>query len=264
MRIVLLGSGNVATVLGRMLKIAGHVLLQVYARNAVAAEQLAAELNGMGGDAAIAISDPSRIDPSAELYLLSLSDTALPDVFTWLNLSDRLVAHTAGSVSKDVLAKVSANYGILYPLQSLRKEMKRIPEIPFFIDGNTPENTATLLQLATTLSPYVRVADDATRLKLHTGAIIVNNFTNYLFTLAEEYCIKEQIDFSMLKPLIREVAGRLEYASPKALQTGPAIRDDQSTIDKHMEILKTYPSLLGVYKMLTESIRSFYSSPSED
>ncbi|MBL7748604.1 MAG: NAD(P)-binding domain-containing protein, partial [Chitinophagaceae bacterium] len=43
MNIVLIGSGNVATVLGRKFKAAGHTILQIYSRNASAASELAYE-----------------------------------------------------------------------------------------------------------------------------------------------------------------------------------------------------------------------------
>jgi len=41
-----------------------------------------------------------------------------------------------------------------------------------------------IADFARTLSQQVREADDAERLKLHLSAVLVNNFTNYLYTLA--------------------------------------------------------------------------------
>ena len=43
MDIVIIGSGNVSTVLGRKFKAAGHTIVQVISRNAKAATQLAYE-----------------------------------------------------------------------------------------------------------------------------------------------------------------------------------------------------------------------------
>ena len=43
MEIVILGSGNVAAVLGRKFKAAGHKILQIVSRNAPAASKLAYE-----------------------------------------------------------------------------------------------------------------------------------------------------------------------------------------------------------------------------
>ncbi|HRE49877.1 MAG TPA: DUF2520 domain-containing protein [Flavitalea sp.] len=260
MQIVLLGSGNVATVLGRLIANSEHSIIQVYGRNKDNARLLAEELGAIAGDPVAFTADAHSLDRSADLYLAAVSDSALMDIRNWLKLDHQLVAHTAGGVPQDVLSTVSANHGIFYPLQSLRKEMSRIPHIPFLVDGNTPENIATLFDLAKDLSPDVSVADDLTRLRLHVGAIIVNNFVNHLFTLAEDYCRQENIPFNTLKPLIREVAERIDHASPGALQTGPAIRNDEVTIRKHREMLREYPALFHLYGEITKSIQQYYQS----
>jgi hypothetical protein len=52
--------------------------------------------------------------------------------------------------------------------------------------------------------------------------VIVSNFTNHLYALAAEYCKKERTDFSLLVPLIKEVAERIEIYEPESMQTGPA------------------------------------------
>ncbi|MBL7735626.1 MAG: DUF2520 domain-containing protein [Chitinophagaceae bacterium] len=262
MQIVLLGTGNVAVVLGRLIANSEHSITQVYGRNRDNARLLAEELSAISGSPVAFTAETKSLDLSAGLYLVAVSDSALIDIKNWLKLDKQLVAHTAGGVSQNVLKTVSANYGIFYPLQSLRKEMTRIPHIPFLVDGNTPENLATLFDLAKDLSPDTSMADDTARLKLHVGAIIVNNFTNYLFTLAEDYCRQEDIPFNTLKPLIREVAERIDHASPGTLQTGPAIRNDEGTIQKHKEMLRSYPALFHLYDEITRSIQQYYQSRS--
>ena len=261
MNIVLIGSGNVASVLGRLMTKAGHVITQVYSRKLENAGILADEL-GMHSKSEISFTNNiSSLDLTASLYLLSISDGSLQHIGDWLKLDQQLIVHTAGGVSKNILQNVSANYGVLYPLQSLHKEMNRIPRIPFLVDGNSANTISWLYQMAKQLSPDVEIADDEMRLKLHLGAIVVNNFTNHLFSLAEAYCIKEKISFPMLMPLISEVADRLQYDSPKHLQTGPAIRRDQQTIEKHKQILQLHPQLITVYSVLTKSIQEFYPAP---
>jgi hypothetical protein len=42
------------------------------------------------------------------------------------------------------------------------------------------------------------------------------------------------------------------------LQTGPAIRDDSATIQKHLELLSSQPNLQKLYANMTESIQEFY------
>lgn len=253
MKIVLIGTGNVATVLGRKLLQAGHEIVQVFGRRPPEAAELA-ELLG-----ASPVSAFSELYRDAELYLLAVSDAAIAKVAPGLALTNQPLAHTAGAVSKEVLQGASSLYGVLYPLQSLRKEITELPtEIPFLVDGNNERMTALVSDLAQSLSGRVQIAGDEERLKLHVGAVVVSNFTNHLYTLAHQYCREEKINFNLLVPLITEVALRLEQWSPHELQTGPAIRHDQPTIEKHLELLKEYPTLRELYRLFTQSIMKMY------
>jgi len=101
----------------------------------------------------------------------------------------------------------------------------------------------------------VILAGDKERMKLHVAAVIVSNFTNHLYKLAEDYCKKEGLDFKQLIPLIEETAQRLKAISPSDTQTGPAVRRDDPTIQQHLSILERYPHLKKIYEMMTESIQ---------
>lgn len=247
MTVVLIGSGNVATVLGKIIQQAGHTIVQVISRNINHASQLAAQFRTAHTDNWNEIAD-------AELYLIAVSDTSITQVAAALRLPGKLVVHSSGSVSMNVLSTISDAYGILYPLQSLRKELTAQPVIPLLIEGNSEETLQQLEPFAYTISKVVSRTTDDQRLKLHTAAVIVSNFTNYLYTLAAEFCMKERSDFSLLYPLITEVATRIKDNNPANLQTGPAIRGDKDTIQKHLQILSEYPEIKLIYSVMTNAI----------
>jgi predicted short-subunit dehydrogenase-like oxidoreductase (DUF2520 family) len=248
MDIVIIGTGNTASVLGRKLKKAGHHILQVFGRNSGEASALAYELDTESTNYW------NVVNRNADLYILAVSDIAIAEVFRELQLSEKTVVHTAASVSKDILKDGAAHYGVLYPLQSLKKDLGYIPEIPMIIDASDQKTLGMLDVLAHTISDRVVEADDETRVKLHLAAVMVNNFTNHLFALVEKYCREEGLDFYLLLPLIRETASRLDHVSPEKSQTGPAIRGDYSTIDKHLVLLDKYPQLKKIYQLFTQSI----------
>ena len=75
--------------------------------------------------------------------------------------------------------------------------------------------------------------------------------------LAEDFCKKEGVDFTLLYPLIQETANRITQFSPLDVQTGPAIRNDLYTIDKHLKLLSTHPKLKYIYLKLTDSIMNW-------
>lgn len=252
MKVLIIGSGNIATVLGEKILAAGHPVVQVISRQQEHAERLATELHCAW------TTDLVAIDREADLYLAAVSDGALYTLGAGLSLPGRLVVHTAGAVSKDVLLPVSERSGVLYPLQSIRKEIRPFPEIPLLIDANQSGDLPAIAAFAETISRRVQTADDATRLKLHVGAVIVNNFGNFLYTLTEDYCRKEGIDFSLLIPIIQETAARLGHSAPRDTQTGPAVRRDESTIEKHLQILNKHGDIRELYSLFTKQIEAFY------
>lgn len=253
MQIVLIGTGNTATVLGRMFVRAGHNVVQVYGRTESSAGALAKELK------TDCTTDLKKLHSSADLYLLAVSDNAIPSVAQLLNLHNKLLVHTAGSVPMETLKDASRNYGVLYPLQSLRKEVNETPIVPFLVDGSTEETVTLIQDVAASLSAQVVRTNDAQRMRYHLAAVTVNNFSNHLYTLVNDFCDKNGADFSLLLPLIQQLPARLSKYRPQQLQTGPAIRNDVNTIQIHEGLLNGDAALLDMYKAFTDSIRSYYN-----
>jgi predicted short-subunit dehydrogenase-like oxidoreductase (DUF2520 family) len=248
MQMVIIGAGNVATVLGNRCRAAGHQILQVFSRQPAHAARLAEELG------CAHTSSWTAVTGEGDVYLAALSDDALRGLSGQLSLPGKLVVHTGGSVPLEVLQGVSERCGVLYPLQSLRKELRPFPEIPFLVDAGSPADLQQVTDLARSIGREVRTADNDTRLKLHLAAVLVNNFTNHLYVLAEAFCRKEGSDFSMLLPLIRETADRLSRVAPGDAQTGPAIRGDDATVERHLAILDNYKDIKAVYTLFTRQI----------
>jgi predicted dinucleotide-binding enzyme len=78
MNIVIIGSGNVAAVLGRKFKAANHNIVQIFSRNNVAASALAYEFNTESTNY------KSMINKTADVYLIAVADDAINDVVTEL------------------------------------------------------------------------------------------------------------------------------------------------------------------------------------
>jgi len=254
MKVVIIGTGNVAYALAEKISHAAeHKLLQIAGRNAMQAERIASHVN------VPFTGTLDHLNRKADLYVVAVTDESLENIGEWLELDKKLIVHTAGSVGIDVLQKVSTNYGVLYPLQSLKRGIKVPDEIPLLVDGNSPDDLALIKDFALSISSKVEVADDLTRKKIHLAAVFVNNFSNHLYALAERYCEQEQLSFDLLKPLIVETAARLHSQSAERSQTGPALRNDQSTISKHETLLKNYPELRKIYEMMNKSIREFHA-----
>lgn len=236
--------------MGRKLKAAGHQIVQIFGRDSKAASDLAYELDTESTNYW------NVVNRNADIYILAVSDIAIKEILQELQLPQKTIVHTAASVSKDVLKEASHHFGVFYPLQSLKKESAHIPDMPVIIDAGDEATLRELDHLARSITDKVIVAGDEQRLKLHLAAVFCNNFVNHLYALAESYCKEEGLDFNMLHPLIRETAERIETISPGRSQTGPAVRNDQETIQKHLQLLNAHPHLKKIYEVLTESIYS--------
>jgi predicted short-subunit dehydrogenase-like oxidoreductase (DUF2520 family) len=247
--IVLIGSGNVATHLGSALKKAGCKILQVYSPNKAHAASLAQKLKTKSCNVI------EEINPNADLYLMAIKDDAIIELSQKLKVRNKIIVHTSGSSSMNMLNNISKNTGVFYPLQTFSKDRKiNLQYVPFCIEANNKSTEKQLLQLAQLLSNNVCLIDSHQRKILHIAAVFACNFSNYLFSISEKILNDHHISFDILKPLIYETIYKIENTSPKAMQTGPAKRKDKKTIQAHLDFLKNYPDYKKLYKLLSESI----------
>lgn len=251
MRIVLIGSGNVATHLGKALYEAGHEIVQVFSRTKENAINLSAVIESAG------IVELNKIDLTADVYILSLKDDILSEVIDSLPMFDGLVCHTAGSVSIDVLGKFN-NSGVFYPFQTLSKEKEvDFKTIPILVEAVDENGLRQLRRLASSISNQVSEVSSDQRQQLHVSAVFACNFVNHMYRLASDLLQQSNLSFELIKPLIKETAEKVMVLSPDQTQTGPASRNDQKIIDKHMGILKAKEPFESVYKLLTNSILEY-------
>lgn len=251
MRIALIGAGNVATCLGPRLKEAGHEITAVYSRTAESARILA---DRMG---AIYTTDIKAL-PEPDAAIVMLKDDVLKELAPAISdsLKGALLLHTAGSVSVDIWREAGAiQYGVLYPMQTFSKE-SRIDwsQVPLFIEGSSALVLESIRDLALTISPDVTPLSSEGRKKLHLAAVFTCNFSNHMYAIAEQLLASEGVPFSVMLPLMRETARKVETMSPQDAQTGPAVRGDRKVIDEHLALLKDYPEYAELYRLISIDI----------
>ncbi len=247
-RITLIGAGNVGHHLAFVLKESGHTIQQIFSRKYHKAYGLAKKVG------AKATNQLKNVRDEADFYIIAVKDDAIESVSEQLHVSG-IVAHTSGSASILRLKK-HEHFGSFYPLQTFRKKQPADwTSIPFCIDGNTSKTEKTLYQLAQTVNKNVYYIDDAQRQTLHLAAVVINNFTNHLLGIAQEITTSKNIPFDLLVPLLHETIRKATIHPPFEIQTGPAIRKDVKTIEKHVSLLEN-PLYEQLYRDFTKSIQS--------
>ena len=193
--------------------------------------------------------------PQCDLILLAVKDDALPEIADIIVDSEAVFAHCAGSVSIDVLRKFKRN-AVIYPLQSL-SDNTNPAEVPLLIEGNSSEVESLLISTMQTLGMNHRLVNSEKRLHYHLAAVFANNFSNAILTATSEVGKMYQLEFELLKPLISATYRKvLDGADPKAVQTGPAVRGDMKTMDKHLQMLEHRSDLKLLYKAISSFLKS--------
>ena len=244
-QIVIIGAGNVAQ----------HLIMAFAKCNEVAVTQVYSRKQDIFPEILSANKVTNNIQEikDADLYIIAVSDTAIADVSSQLPFKNKLVVHTSGSVAIDDLSNNNRK-GVFYPLQSFSKNKEvNFLEIPICIEAQNEEDFKLLEKVASAISDKVYNINSDQRKALHVAAVFVNNFTNYMYQIGNEICKENNIDFQILHPLILETANKLKTLSPNEAQTGPAKRNDTTTINSQLNFLSN-PNFKDIYKLLTKSI----------
>ena len=247
----MLGAGNVATHLAENLQTKGFKILQVYSRSESSAKQLSEKLK------VPFTTDIKQINNGADIYLYALKDNALSDVIKEINLPNALHVHTAGSVSMTIFKDAGNNFGVMYPLQTFSKTKKiDFSTIPVFIEGSNKDTIEKIQSMAELLTSKVYIINSDQRKRIHLAAVFACNFSNFMYSIAEEILIDSNLPFDILNPLIIETAEKVKTLSPAEAQTGPAVRFDDNIISKHMSLLNDKPQYKNLYREISMLIHN--------
>ena len=248
MKIVIIGSGNVAYHLAKAFTQNNIEVSQIFGRNEVELNKISEELN-------IPYSTKELAD--ADLYLISVSDSAVEQVSDLIKTEKALVAHTSGSLPIETL-KGNYRKASFYPLQTFSKTKNLdYSKIPFFIEAENQIDEKSLFELASLISDNVETSDYEKRKYIHLTAVFACNFVNHLFARAKEISDSQDLDFNYFIPLIDETVEKIHHLEPKSAQTGPAVRGDERVLKLHEDLI-TDEEHLKIYQLMNESIQKMY------
>jgi len=243
--VVILGSGNVASQLIKaFLKIDTINLKQVYTRNQE-------DINTLK-DSIDTTNDISLLK-QADITIIAVSDEAISSISS--HIKNSFVVHTSGSVDMKSLNNIGRK-GVFYPLQSFsKKKLVDFKNIPICLESETNEDLLKLEELVSLLQSKSYILSSHQRKKIHVAAVFANNFSNHMYTIANEICEKYNIPFSILHPLIEETSNKIKNLTPEKAQTGPAKRNDAETIENHLNLLSEKQQ--EIYLKITQSIQEY-------
>ena len=246
--ISIIGSGNVAWHLAKRLHACNIAIKAIVSRNFDKGKSLAESVQAEFAD------NFKRI-PKSDIYLLSVKDDAYTSLISSLPPSNSIYFHTSGSVEMDILKRLSPNYGVLYPFQTFTKGKELdFTQVPLCLEASNLYTKEILLRLAEEFSGIHYWLNSVQRSYLQLSGVFASNFPNALFVVVKQILDKQQMDFSMAVPLIKETVAKLDSLFPEEAQTGPAVRNDKKIMEKHLSMLSD-EDYENVYQLLSKIIQ---------
>lgn len=254
-RISFIGAGKVAGALCRKFFSSGFKIQQIISRTKIRGDSLAVSCNALW-------SPDYQFSGSEDIIVVAVPDDKLEDVLRRIDCPDNIVvAHTAGSLGLEVFPDNIRHKGVLYPLQTFSDNRNiEFTDLPFFLEESDSYSAGTLKDLAESIGGKVHFVDTEHRKLLHVSAVFVCNFINHMMTSGKLLAESAGFQFGVLQPLINETILKAIENGPENSQTGPAIRSDDGTIKRHIDLLSFSPELQAVYREITRSIIRFYKN----
>ncbi|MDI9358533.1 MAG: DUF2520 domain-containing protein [Phycisphaerales bacterium] len=198
-----------------------------------------------------------------DVYLIAVPDDRIESVAYQIPHRHATFIHCSGATALSVLPSIKK--AVSWPLYSISKRFAQVQghKIPFFIESSDEATFQLAKCITETISHNIFSISWKQRQYLHIVAVMVNNFTNVLYTVGAEICDEHQMPFSYVYPIIQQLTEEIRISPPHDLQTGPAFRGDMNTIAQHLERLENKAIVKKLYQCLSDVIQQRYDPDKE-
>lgn len=248
MKIYIIGTGNVATRLGKAFLKAGHSIMGVSGRNEEATSRLASRLKCKS------YLLPGKLPTNGDLYLIAVKDDAIAEMGRFLSGVKGIIVHTSGATPLNIFTSKKQR-GVFYPVTTIRKNAPAdFKKVPVCIEATDEKTVSRLANLAADITNEIYFLNSEQRTTLHLSAVFANNFTNHLLSHAMQVLQKASLSPQLIHFLAKATIDNAFHFGPDQSQTGPAIRHDQKTITKHLHLLQHNKDALALYRIFTNQL----------
>jgi predicted short-subunit dehydrogenase-like oxidoreductase (DUF2520 family) len=265
-RFSIVGAGRVGTALGFALTRKGWELAAVADRDAAAARE-SRRIIGRGR----ATTDIGRAARGIQVLFICVPDDAIEAVAKKLartspGWSGRLVFHTSGLVTASALEPLrarGASVASLHPVQAFPGKKKRgrlFSGIYWGIEGDGAAVKAGR-GIVKTLGGRSFFLLEKDKPLYHAACSLAStafiSLEGAAAALLEEAGIPRNLATAILLPLVQGTLQNVRKLGLKNALTGPLVRGDVRTVRRHLEVLKSRPLHLEIYKSLGRQALGF-------
>lgn len=261
--ITIVGTGRLGTSLALRLYRKGFHLRSLYNRTVAACREVAMQ-TGTG----IYGTFPEQLEDLGDLVFICLPDDQISgfarEAAEKLPLDDTAAwIHTSGATPAEALEPISragALTASFHPVQTFNNANRDKAFDGCFITlQGDAELCGTLEQLVHTIGARPLIVDKRQKLAVHLAAVMVCNYYAALFAGSQEVLQENGVDVhsrELFEPIVRQtIEGLLQYP-PEEVLTGPVVRGDVGSIEKHLDLLKQLPQWDRLYRELGKATLS--------
>src|SRR5690606_25237509 len=186
-----------------------------------------------------------------DLIILAVSDDSIQKCAQEFLNTDSILIHTSGNYQ---LPLGSKQEGSIWPIYSINKNhLPDIKNIPVCCTGNNDSVKKAIHILAEELTEDVFWIEAEQKPWLHLCAVLGNNFIHHILIIMSEILEQKKIPKELLGPILTQTIALFSNSEIKYLQTGPAARGDEKTMNTHIEMLHSNPEIAQLYKAISKS-----------
>jgi predicted short-subunit dehydrogenase-like oxidoreductase (DUF2520 family) len=261
--VFIVGAGAMGASLARRLVRAGVPVLGVHGR---ASSGAAASISG----ALVSSGEYPALIAQADVVIVAVRDTRIPEVAEALTARGHLraaqiILHTAGSrAAHDVLGPAKAavaGLGTLHPLVSLTGAPgteDNLEGAAFALEGDESAQAMGKRLVGLMGGQVLRLHPEVMAL-YHAGAVFASNYVVALVDVVRALLVAAGLPDAeaqaALWPLLASVVRNLASVGLPAALTGPVVRGDVGSVERHVEALaKKAPQELELYQRLGREV----------
>lgn len=248
-----IGAGRVGSALSKLFYLKGFDISSIIDRDIDKAKECQKECTAWAISTNI-----EEINKKTTIIFIAVPDDAVKEVglalarVSGLN-SNTIVVHTSGALSSDVLFSLKKKKiltGSFHPCFSFTENFKgNLENIPVAIEGN-PEGSLRLEKLAKAIGANPFFISRHDKLLYHTGCTVASNYLVALMAVVQEILtrMEQSKGIEIVLPMVHATLNNIGKAGIDNALTGPILRGDVKTIEKHLETLKRLaPELTSAY-----------------
>jgi predicted short-subunit dehydrogenase-like oxidoreductase (DUF2520 family) len=252
-----IGAGRAGSALARAFADAGHSIVAVHSRTPAHAARLAASTGATVVPTAVAAMRGADVTfatvPDAEIVRVAATIAA-----SGAALAGRALVHCSATHGPEVLSALrltGADVGAFHPLQALAGvgSAALLRGSSFAIEATQPLRRV-LVGLVGDLGGHVLDLPPSGRALYHAAAVLAGNAPLALLaratTLLEEAGVGRAEAHRALAALLAGAASNASEGGPASALTGPVVRGDAATVQRHLDVLNADPNTRELYRRL--------------